>query len=158
MNNTYLILKLLHVFGVILFLGNIILTAWWKLMANRTKNPLIIAFAQHQVTLTDRILMNGSVVLIFVTGALSVVAQEMDWNIRWLVWSTGLFMLSGVIWGFLVIPIRNKLAKMAREFSKDSVIPESYWRLERIWMVFGILATLPLLMILYLMVFKPSYT
>ena len=53
MGNTYLILKSVHIFGVIVLLGNLIVTAWWKLMANRTKNPSIIAFAQRQVTITD---------------------------------------------------------------------------------------------------------
>jgi len=52
-NNSYLWLKSLHLLGVILFLGNIIIAGWWKAMADRTKNPVIIAFAQRQVSLTD---------------------------------------------------------------------------------------------------------
>ena len=50
MENSYLWLKVLHIVGVVLFLGNIIVTGWWKNMADRTKNPQIIAFAQRQVT------------------------------------------------------------------------------------------------------------
>jgi uncharacterized membrane protein len=56
MTESYLFLKSLHILGIILLLGNLIVTAWWKLMANRTKNPSIIAFAQRQVTLTDFVL------------------------------------------------------------------------------------------------------
>ena len=52
-NSSYLILKSVHILGIILLMGNIIVTAWWKFMADRTKNPVIISFAQKQVTLTD---------------------------------------------------------------------------------------------------------
>ena len=37
MDNLYLWLKVVHIFGVVLFLGNIIVTGWWKNMADRTK-------------------------------------------------------------------------------------------------------------------------
>ena len=46
-------LKLLHLLGVILFLGNILVTAWWKIAADRTRNPAVIAHAQRQVIVTD---------------------------------------------------------------------------------------------------------
>ena len=41
----YLFLKGIHILGVILLLGNIIVTAWWKIMADRTRDPRVIAFA-----------------------------------------------------------------------------------------------------------------
>ncbi len=41
--DAYLLLKTLHLLGVILFLGNIIVTGWWKAMADRTRDPMIIA-------------------------------------------------------------------------------------------------------------------
>ncbi len=39
-----------------------------KVMADRTRNPVIIAFAQRQVTLTDYIFTGGGVVLILSNG------------------------------------------------------------------------------------------
>ena len=68
MGNTYLVLKSVHIFGVILLLGNLIVTAWWKLMANRTKNPSIIAFAQRQVTLTDFVFTAPGALLAILAG------------------------------------------------------------------------------------------
>ena len=55
MDNSYLFLKSLHLFGVIIFLGNIIITGWWKTMAGRTRNPVIVGFAQRQAFLADRV-------------------------------------------------------------------------------------------------------
>lgn len=70
MNNSYLWIKVIHILGAVLFLGNIIVTGWWKVMADRTKNPQIIAFAQRQVTVTDWVFTTGAAV--FVVGFLAV--------------------------------------------------------------------------------------
>lgn len=39
MDNTYLLFKTIHLLGVVVFLGNIIVTAWWKIMADRNGHP-----------------------------------------------------------------------------------------------------------------------
>jgi uncharacterized membrane protein len=49
----YLLLKSLHIFGIILFLGNIIVTAFWKAFADFSKDWKIISFSQRLVTYTD---------------------------------------------------------------------------------------------------------
>jgi uncharacterized membrane protein len=43
----YLALKLIHLLGVVLFLGNIIVTAVWKALADQTGEPRTIAYAQR---------------------------------------------------------------------------------------------------------------
>jgi uncharacterized membrane protein len=125
-------------------------------MADRTKNPVIIAFAQRQVTLTDYIFTAGGVILILVTGIGNAILHNMDYlSIRWLAWGYWLFILSGIIWAVILLPIQIKQAKMSKQFSKDGVIPDNYWRLSRLWIVFGTLATLLPLVNIYWMVFKP---
>ena len=47
-------------------------------------------------------------------------------------------------------------ARMAREFSEGGEIPAAYWRLGRLWMMGGLLATLLPLFSVVLMVFKPT--
>ncbi|MEZ5842074.1 MAG: DUF2269 family protein, partial [Hyphomicrobiales bacterium] len=56
--------KSIHVLGVVLFLGNIIITGFWKAFADRTGNPVVIAFGQRLVTITDWIFTFGGVVLV----------------------------------------------------------------------------------------------
>ena len=156
MDNSYLFLKSLHILGAVIFLGNIIVTGWWKVMADRTRNPLIIAFAQRQVTLTDYVFTTGGVALVLATGIGNATLHDMDYlSIRWLAWGYWLFIISGAIWAAILIPLQIKLARMARQFQKDGVIPENYWTLERIWLVFGILATVIPLANIYWMVLKP---
>ena len=156
MVNTYLLLKSLHILGAVIFLGNIIVTGWWKVMADRTRNPAVIAFAQRQVTLTDYIFTGGGVVLILATGLGNAILLNMDFlSIKWLSWGFWLFNISGIIWITVLIPVQIKQAKIARQFAKGGNIPERYWKLGRLWIVFGTLATVIPLANLYWMVFKP---
>ena len=156
MVNTYLLLKSLHILGAVIFLGNIIVTGWWKVMADRTRNPAVIAFAQRQVTLTDYIFTGGGVVLILATGLGNAILLNMDFlSIKWLSWGFWLFNISGIIWITVLIPVQIKQAKMARQFANGGDIPERYWTLGRLWIIYGTLATVIPLANLYWMVFKP---
>jgi len=47
-------------------------------------------------------------------------------------------------------------ARVARLFADGGTIPDSYWRLGRVWIVLGIVATILPLADLYWMVFKPA--
>lgn len=156
MDNTYLLLKSLHILGAVLFLGNIIITGWWKVMADSTRNPVIVAFAQRQVTLTDYVFTTGGVLLILTTGIGNAVLHDMNYlSIPWLVWGFWLFVVSGVIWAFILIPVQIKQAELAKQFADGGTIPENYWRLARIWNIFGTVATALPLINIYWMVFKP---
>lgn len=153
----YLLLKSLHILGAVIFLGNIIVTGWWKTMADRTRDPKIVAFAQRQVTLTDFVFTGGGVTLLLTTGIGNATIHNMNyWNIRWLSWGFWLFISSGVIWLVILIPVQIKQGRIARTFATGGSIPECYWKLSRIWAIFGILATVLPLANLYWMVFKPS--
>ena len=153
----YLLVKGIHVLGVILLLGNIVVTAWWKAMANRSGEPRVIAFAQRQVTLTDFMFTLPGAVLIVTTGDYIGYALLTDsWEIRWLTWGRLLFMASGLIWLGVLVPVQIKQARMARLFQSGGEIPPAYWRLNRYWFGFGTLAVLLPMANLYWMVFKPA--
>jgi uncharacterized membrane protein len=154
--DSYLLLKSLHLVGVVIFIGNIIVTAWWKVMADRTRDPKIIAFAQRQVTLTDWIFTFGGVLLVAIGGYGNAGLHNMPMTTPWLAWGSGLFIFSGVIWIAILIPVQTKLARIARTFADGSVIPEAYWRWERVWGVFGAIATIVPLANIAIMVFKPD--
>jgi uncharacterized membrane protein len=125
-------------------------------MADLTKNPQIIAYAQRQVTLTDFIFTGGGVLILLVAGMVNVYLHDMSYSAKWLGHGMAIFTVSGIIWGAVLIPVQMKQAKMAKEFSVSGVIPDSYWKLCTTWNIFGLLATLIPLVNLYYMVFKPA--
>lgn len=151
----YQTLKILHIFGVVLFLGNIIITGWWKVMADKTGDYRIIAFAQRQVTLTDWIFTFGGVLIILIAGfGMTGHMGEDAFQQRWLRWGYGLFVLSGVIWVFVLLPVQILQARMAKRFAESGDIPDRYWKYGKIWLWFGITATVIPLANLYWMVVK----
>ena len=155
MDNSYLWLKSLHLLGVVFFLGNIIITGWWKNMADRTKNGKIIAFAQHQVTVTDYIFTAGGAAILFVAGTVNVSIHGLQYSSKWLSMGSLMFTISGVIWAVILIPIQIKQAKMAKVFSETNVIPQEYWKLCMSWNIWGVIATLLPIANIYWMTFKP---
>ena len=52
----YAIFKTLYIIGVVVLLGNVTITAYWKVLADRTSDARLIAHAQHGVTVADWIL------------------------------------------------------------------------------------------------------
>jgi uncharacterized membrane protein len=156
MNNSYLLLKSIHIFGVIILLGNIIVTAWWKFMADKTKNPSIIAFAQRQIILTDFVFTAPGALIAILAGDYMAYSSMTDtWNIQWLTWGRGLFIASGIIWITVLIPTQIKQSRIARSFNSATVIPDEYWKLSKRWNIFGALAVVLPLINIYWMVFKP---
>lgn len=151
--DSYLLLKSLHVLGAVIFLGNILVTALWKVLADRTRHPAIVAYAQRLVTITDLFFTALGVGLIIVTGELMAGRWE---GAAWVGWGRALFVASGVIWLVALVPIQLAQARMARAFADQDRIPAAYWRLANLWGVFGLIATVLPLLNLYFMVFKPS--
>ncbi len=154
--------KIIHLFGIMIFMGNIIITGWWKVMADRTRDPAVVAFAQRQVTVTDFLFTAGGAAILL-TAAFGMVSHlsEGDDPMRlihdttWLSWGYWLFIASGVIWVLVLIPVQIIQARMAHRFAVTGDIPDAYWRLGLVWGIFGLAAILLPLVNIYWMVMKP---
>lgn len=148
-----LALKSLHILGASLFLGNIMVSAFWKVLADRTGNYSVVRFATRLVNVTDIVFTGLGVVLLLATGHLlaqnhgGVLAND------WILWSYVLFAVSGAIWIAVLLPIQFKQANLLRA-SPTEVIPQEYYRWARLWSIAGVLATLFPLPAIYLMVAK----
>lgn len=147
-------MKFLHIVGVITLLGNISVTAWWKGMANRTGSLEVIRFAQRQVTLTDYIFTLPGALLIVVAGDLLAFAllDGQLWELEWLNWGRGLFLVVGLLWLLLLIPIQIKQARILKQLPQDGEIPRQYWQLSLYWNLIGSLTIIFSLGVLYLMI------
>jgi uncharacterized membrane protein len=146
----------MHIVGVVLFLGNIAVTAVWKLLADRTREPAVVAYAQRLVLTTDVAFTATGVVLILLSG--QVMAEDFGgvFGPTWLTLGWSFFIASGVIWLAILIPIELKQWRLAREFRDGGEIPDRYWRLSTLWAIFGGIATVLPFVNVYLMVFKPD--
>jgi uncharacterized membrane protein len=147
----------LHVLGVVLFLGNLIVTAVWKTLADRTKSPPVVAYAQRLVTVTDIAFTAVGAALIAVSG--QVMAGDFGGVFggpTWLTLGWSFFIAAGVIWLAVLVPVEVMQHRLARAFRDAPTIPDRYWRLARIWAVAGAVATVLPLANIFIMVLKPG--
>lgn len=152
---TYDVLRMLHLLGVVLLIGNVTVTSVWKLYADATRDPAIVAFAQRLVTITDWFFTFWGILLLVVGGYGAAWVAGMDvLRDDWLVWSEAMFVLAGVVWLFLLVPIQVRQARMARGFARGGAIPDAYWKLGRQWIAWGLVATVPLVAAVWLMLRK----
>jgi len=152
-----LTLKYLHILGIILLLGNVVVSAWWKIMANRTKDIKVIRFAQRQVTLTDYVFtLSGALLTVIAGDVLSFMIFDNTWEITWVATGRLVFGLAGIIWLFILIPTQIQQAKLVKTFDDLDTIPERYWQLCRRWNIFGSIAVVLPLIVLAVMIWRPS--
>ena len=62
--------KTLHLLGACLFVGNIIVSGFWKALADRTNDLAVARFATRLVNLTDAVFTGGGATLLAVCEAL----------------------------------------------------------------------------------------
>ncbi|MBK8474900.1 MAG: DUF2269 domain-containing protein [Opitutaceae bacterium] len=147
-------LEFLHVLGACLFVGNNVVTPFWRFFAERTRDPRVIAYSQRLITLTDIVFTGGGIALLMLSGHIQLADRPELWGEGWFLWAYGAFVLSGVIWLAVLLPIQISQARMARGFADGGEIPSRYWRLSFIWSVAGSAASVLPLVSLYLMVVK----
>lgn len=151
----YSVLKFLHILGVVILLGNVTITAFWKVLADLSDDRPVMIFAQRAVIVADWLFTIPGIVLVLVGG------YGMAWvggydliNDSWLLSSQVLFALSGLIWLFLLVPLQVKLMRQARSSLTEPVELIRYRKDSRTWLVWGIAATIPLVAALYFMIAK----
>jgi uncharacterized membrane protein len=144
-------LKLIHLACAGLFLGNVIVSGVWALLAERTRNHAIIQFSNRMVLITDGLFtLLGSVGLVWTGYAMAENFGGGEGH-AWIQWSYALLSFSGLIWLCILVPIQFKQRALLQ--NTDTVC-EAYWRLSRIWQIAGAVATLIPLPIVYFMVTK----
>lgn len=152
----YDIFKMLHVLGVVVLLGNVTITAFWKVLADMSRDPVLIAHAQRGVAVADWLFTLVGILLILGGGIGAARVAEMPLlGADWLIAGEALFGLSGLIWLLVLVPLQIRQGRMARSFAGGGDIPERYFRDSRAWLIWGIIATVPLVAALYVMIAKP---
>jgi len=137
--------------------GNAIVTLIWKLVADRTRDPRVLVFAQRLVVITDVWFTVGGVVLLALGGYGAALVAGLDLlSVGWLLWGQGLLAISGALWAGVLIPAQIRQGRQARTFVERGEIPASYWQAGLRWALWGVVATLLLLIAIGVMVANPG--
>lgn len=142
----------IHTISAILFIGNIMTAAFWKMKAEFTKDETHVHKTVKNIMLADYIFTIPSTIGLLGSGFLLAFHSNYSLQeINWLTVSIGLFILTGVIWLSLLLPLQRKMMK----YSGTPFNDKKYWKISRTWDVIGTISVLLPVIILYLMIAKP---
>lgn len=148
--------RLLHIFGAVLLLGNIIVTAAWMYLAERTNNPATLRYASETVNWADVFFTVPGVFLIITNGDILAGAWGGVFKTGWIAVSLGLFAVSGVLWSGFLLRYQHRLIRLSRAMTGEEPSPEFVQTVHK-WYVVGGTATVIPLVSLAVMVFKPAF-
>ena len=152
-----LILKAAHVLAAFVFLGGGVVSAWWKVRADRSGDARVIAWCQREIVLADWVFTVPSAVALPATGALLVERYSIPWDTPWIWWGFGAWAVAGVCWlpaAFLQITMR-RLAR--RALDEGTPLPPEFRRANRIWMALGAPSFVAALFAVWVMIAKWSF-
>ena len=158
-DSTYLFLKLIHIVAVVLFLGNIIVGVFWKAIADKTRDPRVMAFTMDGIIRSDRVFTMPGVFLILIGGfGAAGVGKLPMLHTAWILWSIVLFTISGIAFMARLVPIQKKLRAVAESAGGDAGTMDwaTYQRLSGQWKLWGLIALVTPALALVLMVMKPA--
>ena len=153
----YLVLKLLHVLAVAMFLGNITTGLFWKVHAERSGDPRLIAHAFDGIMSSDRWFTIPGVIVIVATGVANAALGGFPLlRTGWIAWSLVLFTVSGLAFMFRVVPLQRAIAELAHAATSAGAFDRERYRvLSRAWEFWGGIALAAPLLAAVLMVLKP---
>ena len=150
----YFYIKLIHLIFVIVFLGNITMGLFWKIIAEKSKDPVKIAFAFRGIIKADKYFTMPGVIGITLFGiGLAMHAGYSLLGTGWILWSIILFTISGIVFMVKLVPLQKKLAALASD--KEKFNWDEYHKLAKQWDLWGYIALLSPWIAVVLMVIKP---
>lgn len=149
----------LHIAGAVIFLGNIIVTGAWMLMAERARSRNVIHFSAKAVIRADLLFTLPGVLLVLLNGLAMSFARwgGVFHEVSWIAVAVALFTVSGIIWVGALLRLQHRMVVLSEPSGQaDSLPPQFYSALHK-WYFWGALATILPILSLYLMVAKPTF-
>ena len=152
--DSYLILKLIHILSAVVVTGTGAGIAFFMFMVSRSRDVAAIAVTARLVVLADWLFTAPAVATQFVTGILLMNTLGYSFTSTWFLWVMALFFFIGLCW-LPVIVIQYRLRTMADTSLSTGVLDPEFKKMMRIWTALGVPAFVSILIIFWLMVFKP---
>lgn len=152
----YYLLKWIHILSSTILFGTGVGSAFYMFLANRSRNLSAMYFAVRHVVIADWLFTTPSVIVQLLSGIGLLYVTGYDLNDSWVLWGIILYFSAGICWlpvVWIQIRMRN-LIKTALDSNRD--VSSDYWLFDRWWILLGSLAFPMIVIVFYLMVFKPG--
>lgn len=152
----YLLLKWAHILSATILFGTGIGIAFFKWMIDRSGDVRAIRLVNERTVLADFIFTTPAVIIQPLTGFALVYLANFPLSSGWLIWTVALYALAGACW-LPVLWLQIQMRDMAQlADAQNAPLPAHYWRYARRWFWLGVPAFLSLVLVYWLMVFKPN--
>ena len=153
---SYLLLKYVHVVGAMVLLGTGMGIAFFMLSAHLSRDAAFVARTASVVVVADAIFTATAVIAQPLTGYLLLRETGIRLSEPWVVASLALYLVAGGFW-IPVVWIQMRMRDLAaRAAAAGDALPESYHRLFRLWFAFGFPGFGSVMLIIWLMMAKPT--
>lgn len=152
--DSYLLLKMIHILSAVVIAGTGTGIAFFMFMANRSNNIETIAITARHVVLADWIFTAPAVVVQFFSGMLLMIKLGYSFTSPWFFLVMVLFIFIGICWVPVVI-IQYRLRTISEASLITGKIDPKFKKMMRLWTSLGIPAFAAILIIFWLMIFKP---
>ena len=152
----YSYFKLIHVFAVVIFLGNIITGLFWMRIAVKTKNVQIIRHTINGIIGSDRYFTIPGVIIITAGGIMAAIHEHFPiLRTGWILWSIILFMISGLAFSIKVAPLQKRIKRLLLN-SESLTDPEwvKFLKMYTSWDIWGVIALITPLVAFVMMTLK----
>lgn len=151
----YSFLKWVHIISSTFLFGTGLGSAFYLFCADRTKNVHAIAFATKYVVLADWLFTTPAVIIQPLTGFWMIALVNYALSSTWIWVSLILYVLTGACW-LPVVWLQIRMRDLARHALQNKTeLPALYHRYMNYWFWLGWPAFIAVIIIFYLMTFKP---
>ncbi len=152
----YTFFKLVHVLAVVIFLGNIIVGAFWMHFAAKTKDLRIISFTMKGIIKADRYFTIPGVVVITAGGILAAIYGHFPLlRTGWILWSIIMFSLSGLVFAFKLAPLQKSIYHLTLIGETENNFDwKAFDKMLLAWNMWGFISILTPMAAFVMMIFK----
>ncbi len=152
----YLIIKTVHIISSTILFGTGIGIAFFMWWTNKKGDLAAKVFVAKTTVLADFIFTLPIVIIQPITGIILIKMVGYDYISLWLVLTYIGYVIAGICW-LSVVFIQIKLRSLVIEaLENNKELSEEYYRLFKLWFYLGWPAFISLIVIFFLMVFKPT--
>jgi uncharacterized membrane protein len=155
--NTYLLIKWLHILSSMLLVGTGFGSAYYLFFVNRSRNLAVQAGVLPLVVRADWWFTTPTVIIQPASGLLLAHMAGFPLSTPWLALSIALYLFAGACW-LPVVCLQIRMSRMVHQAVREAGhLPAHFWHLARYWEWLGYPAFAAMVMVIFLMVVKPSF-
>jgi uncharacterized membrane protein len=152
----YLLLKLVHIISSTILFGTGLGSAFYFWRAHRQADLQARYFAVRNVVMADWMFTTPAVIIQPITGFALMHFLYLGLTTHWIMLTLLLYVFTGACW-IPVVWLQIQMKKLLEEaLSNNGTLPFSYNRYYNYWFYLGWPAFTSVIVIFYLMVFKPA--